>query len=195
MALTRKALKAMGLTDEQVDSVVELHTETLDAVKEQRDGYKADADKLAEAQAELEALKKDGYKEKYENEHAAFETYKTEQTAKETKAAKTAAVRKYFEAKGITGKGLDIAMRGAGAEINAAELNGENLKDTSTLDALIAGDFAGLVGKKFTQSSKVETPPANATGEAKTRAEIAAMPDREARRAEYAKIINADKGE
>ena len=58
MALTRKALKAMGLTDEQVDSVVEMHTETVDAIKEQRDGYKADADKLAEAQAELETLKK-----------------------------------------------------------------------------------------------------------------------------------------
>ena len=35
MALTRKALKAMGLTDEQIDSVIELHTETADALRTQ----------------------------------------------------------------------------------------------------------------------------------------------------------------
>ena len=46
MALTRKALKAMGLTDEQVDSIVEMHVETTDALKEQRDAFKADAEKL-----------------------------------------------------------------------------------------------------------------------------------------------------
>lgn len=195
MALTRKALKAMGLTDEQVDSVIEMHTETTESLKAQRDGYKADADKLAAAEAELEALKKDGYKEKYEQERTAFESYKAEQTKKEARAAKAAAVRRYFETKGITGKGLDIAMRGAGAEIDAAELDGESLKDTAALDALVTGDFAGLVGKKFTAGAKVETPPTNTAGGAKTRAEIAAMPDREARRAEYAKIINADKGE
>ena len=34
MALTRKSLKAMGLTDEQVDSIVEMHTDTVDGLKE-----------------------------------------------------------------------------------------------------------------------------------------------------------------
>ena len=38
MALTRKALKAMGLTDEQVDSIIEMHTDTVD-------GWKADVSK------------------------------------------------------------------------------------------------------------------------------------------------------
>lgn len=37
MALTRKSLKAMGLTDEQADSIIEMHTETMSALKEQRD--------------------------------------------------------------------------------------------------------------------------------------------------------------
>lgn len=44
MALTRKSLKAMGLTDEQVDGVIEAHTETVEALKNQRDTYKADAE-------------------------------------------------------------------------------------------------------------------------------------------------------
>lgn len=139
MALTRKSLKAMGLADEQIDSVIEMHAETVEALKEQREAYKADAEKLAEVQAELDAMKNDGYKSKYENEHSAFEAYKADVTARETKTAKTAAVRKYFEAKGITGKSLGIAMRGAGAEIDAAELDGDDLKDTTALDTFISG--------------------------------------------------------
>lgn len=161
MALTRKALKAMGLTDEQTDSVIELHTETADALRTQISEYKEKADELANVQAELDTLKKGGYKEKYEKEHSDFETYKAEQTAKETLTAKDAAVRKYFESKGITGKGLEIAMRGAGAEINAAELDGGKIKDTAALDALISGDYATLVSTQRQSNAEVSHPPVN----------------------------------
>lgn len=176
MALTRKALKAMGLTDEQVDSVIEMHTETAEALKQQRDEFKANADKLAGVQAELDAVKADGYKEKYEKTNSAFEKYKADVERDKAKAAKTAAVRKYFEEAGITGKRLDIAMRGAGAEIEAAELDGETLKDTTALDALIQGDFAGLVGTTIVKGANVEHPPMNNAG-VKTQAEIYARND------------------
>lgn len=46
MALTRKLLKGMGLTEEQVDTIIEAHTDTVDGLKEQIKTYKADADKL-----------------------------------------------------------------------------------------------------------------------------------------------------
>ena len=48
MALTRKMLKAMGIEDEKIDQIIEAHSETVDALKEQRDQYKADAEKLPE---------------------------------------------------------------------------------------------------------------------------------------------------
>lgn len=32
MALTRKLLKGMGLTDEQVDTIIEAHTDTVDGL-------------------------------------------------------------------------------------------------------------------------------------------------------------------
>ena len=115
MSLTRKSLKAMGLTDEQVDSIIEMHTDTVDGLKEQVNTYKADAEKLPNVQKELDDLKAmgdGGYKEKYEKEHKAFEDYKADITAKESKAAKEKAVRAYFESKNITGSNLDLAMRG-----------------------------------------------------------------------------------
>ena len=40
MSLTRKMLKAMGIEDEKIDQIIEAYTETVDALKEQRDQYK-----------------------------------------------------------------------------------------------------------------------------------------------------------
>jgi len=148
MALTRRALKAMGLSEEQVDSIVDMHTETVNGIKSDAARYKEDAEKLASVQQELDDLKTrgdGGYKEKYDAEHAAFEAYKTEQTNKEAKAAKEKAVRAYYESKGITGNNLDIAMRGSGAEIDALTLEGDKIKDAAALDTLIDGTFSGLV--------------------------------------------------
>ena len=39
MGLTRKALKAMGLSEEQVDSIIEAHTEVVTALKEEAEKH------------------------------------------------------------------------------------------------------------------------------------------------------------
>ena len=90
MAFTRKALKAMGLTDDQVESLIELHTESTDAIKAERDKYKEQAEKLPDVQeqlnkanSELEAAKKDDYKGKYESEKAAHDKLKSDIQTKE----------------------------------------------------------------------------------------------------------------
>ena len=175
MALTRKLLKGMGLTDEQVDTIIEAHTDTVDGLKADVSKYKADAEKLPGIQKQLDDLKAagdGGYKEKYEKEHKAFESYKTDITAKESKAAKEKAVRAYFESKNITGANLDLAMRGCGEEMAALELDGDKIKDTKSLDALIGGTYKGLVSTTQTQGANPANPPANNTGGVKTREDI-----------------------
>lgn len=150
MGITRKMLKGMGLTEEQVDTIIEAHTETVDSLKADVTRYKADAEKLTDVQKELNELKAagdGGFEEKYNAEKKAFADYKAEITAKETKAAKEKAVRAYFESKNIEGANLNIAMRSSAAEIDAVELDGETIKDTAALDALIEGEYAGLVNK------------------------------------------------
>ncbi len=182
MALTRKSLKAMGLTDEQVDSIVEMHTETVDGLKDKLKTAEEKANKLDDVQKELDGLKANGgddYKAKYEAEKKAFADYKADQTAKETKAAKEKAVKAYFEGKNITGANLDIAMRGCRDEIGAIELDGDKIKDTAALDALVGGTFAGLVVTKSVQGAQTANPPANNGGKSyKTKAEILAIKDR-----------------
>ena len=175
MAMTRKGLKAMGLTDEQIDSIIEMHTETVDGLKEKLKTAEDKANKLDDVQKELDGLKAnsgDDWKSKYEKEHSDFESYKKGVTEKETKAAKEKAVRAYFEGQNITGANLDIAMRGCRDEIGAIELDGDKIKDTAALDALVNGTFAGLVVTKTVQGAQTANPPANNGGSKLTRADI-----------------------
>ena len=187
MALTRKLLKGMGLTDEQVDTIIEAHTDTVDGLKADVSKYKADAEKLPGVQKQLDDLKAagdGGYKEKYEKEHSAFEAFKTDITAKESKVAKEKAVRAYFESKNITGANLDLAMRGCGEEMAALELDGEKIKDTKSLDALVDGTYKGLVSK---QTVRVDTGARfNGGGKPMTKEEIMQITDRAERRAAIA---------
>lgn len=175
MALTRKLLKGMGLTDEQVDTIIEAHTDTVDGLKNDIARYKADAEKLPGVQQELDTLKAagdGGWQEKYNNVKTDFDNYKADVTARETKAAKERAAKAYYENKGITGKSLDIALRGSAQEIDALELDGENIKDTSALDELIAGTFSTLVSTTETRGAQTATPPANNQGGHMTKADI-----------------------
>ena len=167
MALTRKLLKGMGLTDEQVDTIIEAHTDTVDGLKADVSKYKADAEKLPGVQKQLDDLKAagdGGYKEKYEKEHSDFEAFKSDITAKETKAAKEKAVRAYFESKNITGANLNLAMRGCGTEMTALEMDGEKIKDTKSLDTLLTGTYKGLISTTQTKGANPATPPANTGG-------------------------------
>ena len=174
-------------TEEIENRLVALHLGVVDPLKDDLTKYKADAEKLPGVQKELDDLKAagdGGYKEKYEKEHSAFETFKTDITAKESKAAKEKAVRAYFESKNITGANLDLAMRGCGEEMAALELDGEKIKDTKSLDALVDGTYKGLVSK---QTVRVDTGARfNGGGKPMTKDEIMQITDRAERRAAIA---------
>lgn len=178
MALTRKLLKGMGLTDEQVDTIIEAHTDTVDGLKEQVKTYKADAEKLPNVQKELDDLKAagdGGFKEKFEKEHSDFENFKKTIQEKETKAAKESAAKAFFESKGITGNSLEIAMRGSSAEIAALDLDGEKIKDSSALDALVNGTFKALVSTTTTKGANIPNPPVTTPNKAYSADDIRKM--------------------
>ena len=170
-------------TEEIENRLVALHLGVVDPLKDDLTKYKADAEKLPGVQKELDDLKAagdGGYKEKYEKEHSAFEAFKTDITAKESKAAKEKAVRAYFKSKNITGANLDLAMRGCGEEMAALELDGEKIKDTKSLDALVDGTYKGLVSK---QTVRFDTGARfNGGGKPMTKDEIMQINDRAERR-------------
>ena len=174
MALTRKLLKGMGLTDEQVDTIIEAHGDTVDGLKNDIQRYKADAEKLPGVQKELDDLKKDNgddFKARYEKERQDFQAYKDGIAKKEAAAAKEKAARAYFESKGIPANSMGLVIRGAKSEIEGLELDGEKIKDASALDGLLDGDYKGLIGRSQKTGTGTETPP-DSSGGAKSRADI-----------------------
>lgn len=176
MAFTRKLLKAMGLTDEQVDSVMDAHVDVVNGLKEESGRYKTDADKLADVQKELDALKATGdYKSRYDAEHAAFEAYKAEQTEKQQNAVKVKAVREALKQAGVNRPEFLDLLEGK-VDLKTVELDGEKVKDSAFADTLKTA-FPGCFGTVQTTGAEKLTPPTGGAKTAMTKEQIMQIKD------------------
>lgn len=178
MAITRKLLKGMGLTEEQQDTIIEAHTDTVNGLKADIDSYKADAEKLPGVQKELDDLKgkgDDGYKEKYESEHKAFEDYKKTVDAEKTTAAKEKAVEAVLKKIGVSEKRLQSVAKLAKADglLDALELNDDGaVKEADKLEKSLKDSYSEYITTTSTKGADTPTPPANSGGANLTMADI-----------------------
>ena len=187
MALERKDLRAI-LEDETVDvsgkmkKILDmLHTET-DDLQNQLDDAKA-----ATAKAEKE---RDAAANGKTIAEKALDDYKKEQTAKDTRASKTAAYKQLLKDNGVLEKYIDRIVRLSGEDIDALELDEKGgVKDAKKLSATIKADWADYVGTTTTRGAQVDTPPTN-TGSKMTKDQIFAIKDAGERQAAIA--ANAD---
>ena len=165
MAFTRKMLKAMGIEDEKIDQIIDAHSETVDALKADRDAYKEDAAKLAAVQKELDALKAkgdDGYKAKYEAEKAAHDALKADIAAKETKKAKTDAYRELLKGANIDEKRIATILRAEAPTIDKIELDADGkIKNAEQYTESIKSDWADFIVTQSAKGTNTATPPAN----------------------------------
>lgn len=183
MALTkaqlREILSKAGVTAENAEaavaSIMDGHLASVNALREERDKFKEDAEKLPGVQKELDELKgsgDDSYKTKYEKEHADFEKFKADQAAKETKANKTAAFRKLLKEVGVSEKRLDTVIRASGPDIDGIELDKDGkIKDAEALTKTVKESWADFITKKESKGADSPNPPANSGGK-KSREEI-----------------------
>ena len=182
MAFTRKMLKAMGIEDEKIDQIIDAHSETVDALKADRDAYKEDAGKLAAVQKELDALKAkgdDGYKAKYEAEKAAHDALKADIAAKETKKAKTDAYRELLKGANIDEKRIATILRAEAPTIDKIELDADGkIKNAEQYTESIKSDWADFVVTQSAKGTNTATPPANGgTATTKTKEDILKIKD------------------
>lgn len=159
MALTRKFLKAMGLTDEQVDSIIENHTETVDGLNADITKYKQEAEDAQQELSDLKAEGDGGYKKKYEDEHTAFENYKTAQSKKESRQAKEAAYRELLKNAGMSEKYINHVVKVT--DIDALEMDGEKLKDEATHTESVKKDWSEFITVQSDNGANTGNPPAN----------------------------------
>ena len=165
MGFSRKMLKAMNIEEDKIDQIIDAHSETVDALKAERDGFKEDAAKLAAVQKELDALKAkgdDGYKAKYEAEKAAHDALKADIAAKETKKAKTDAYRELLKGANIDEKRIATILRAEAPTIDKIELDADGkIKNAEQYTESIKSDWADFIVTQSAKGTNTATPPAN----------------------------------
>lgn len=174
MAVTRNFLKGMGLTDEQVSAIIDEHASTVQGLKDARDAFKADAEKLAEVQKELDTLRAsngEDWKTKYETLKKTFDDYKTETASREKAEKIRAAYAELLKAAGVDGKRIDAILRIT--DLSDKELDADgHLVDSDKLAEAIKSEWGAFIQQTGTQGAKVETPPDKQNTTLVTKADI-----------------------
>lgn len=162
MALTREMLKGMNLTEEQVSAIIGEHVSVKAGLEEKIKQYKADAEKLAEVQKELDDLKKSGgdWEEKYTKEHASFEKYKADVAAKELLLKKKEAYTALLKENKVGDKYINSVLNVANYSDMELDENGK-LKNADKIAESIKTDYSGFIVSTETKGAGTETPPSD----------------------------------
>ena len=175
MALTKKMLLAMEISEEKADQIIEAHTDSLKALREERDGLKAKVDESKDAAQKLEQMKKDLVKAqakaddademrtKYDDLKKQYDDFKTDVSNKETTAKKEKAYRKALKAAGISEKRHDAIIKVT--DLSKVELddNGD-VKDEKAVVTGIQTEWADFVVTEDVKGADTPAPPSNNGG-------------------------------
>ena len=183
MALSRKFLAAMGIEADKIDEIINAHSETVEALKAERDGYKADAEKYAQVKSELDEAnsklkdfaKEDSFKVKYDALKEDFDKYKKEIETKETNGRKVSAYKELLKEIGISEKRIDSVAKLAELDKITLDKDGK-IEGLSDLKKSLSEEWADFIVKSGAQGAQINTPPAN-NGGVKTKEEIMKIKD------------------
>lgn len=183
MALTRKLLKGMGLTDEQVDTIIEAHVESTDSLKDKITELQADSDKAKELvkanedlQKKVDTLTKNG--SDAAKVQAEFDAFKQQIEKEKVDATKGKAVRNLLKASGIQRDTfLDLLMDKI--DLDAVEMDGDNIKDSDKFVDNYKKTYGDLFASVSDRGTDQANPPSgNKNGAGKmTREEIMKIED------------------
>lgn len=195
MALSRKYLATLGIEADKIDEIITAHSESIEAVKSDRDKYKAQVDDLTEkigkdaealktAQKELSDLKaqvdadaKNREGKDYDALKAEFDNYKKEQEAKAVKSAKETALKELLKDMKMSDRGEKQVLKWMGVDGFELDEDGK-IKDASTLRKSIKEDWGDYIQTEGAKGADTPTPPGGTGGgTGKTKKEIMQIKD------------------
>lgn len=188
MALTRKFLQALGIEAEKIDEIINAHSETVDALKGERDGYKEKVETLEsekkDVQKELDDLKdanaadaKSREGKDYDALKKEYEDYKADVEAKAAKAAKESAFRDVLKDLNISDKGVKLALKYH--NIDGIELDDDGkIKNVSDLRKSLKEDWGDYTVSEEEKGAGTPNPPGGAGKTYKTKEEIMGIKNR-----------------
>lgn len=192
MALTRKFLAALGIDADKVDEIISAHTATVDALKEERDKYKADAEKLPSVQKELDGMKgSEDWKAKYDTEHKAFEDYKKNVESEKAKSEKIALYKTLLKNSNVDEKRIDAIVKIT--DFSKIKVKDGELENREELEKSVKEEWAGFIVQKKTEGAKVSTPPSTGGKTVKTREEIMKITDTQERQKAWAEYLENER--
>lgn len=166
MAMTRKMLKAMGIEDEKIDQIIEAHSETVEALKTERDEFKEKSSKLEsvqkeldEAQTTIEKSDNDAFKVKYEAVKEEFDKYKNEITENQAKEEKLNAFKSLLKTAGISEKRIDSVVKVSSDTIEKIELDDGKIKNAEDITKSVKEEWADFIPTIEEKGAKVTNPP------------------------------------
>jgi len=171
MAFTRNFLKTMSLTDEQVQAIMEEHTNVTEALKgkikaaeDQAAAFKADADKLPDIQKQLDDLKNgEDWKSKYEKEHEDFDSYKKKIVQEQETEKIKAAYSKLLTDEHINEKHIGKVLKLTDFSEMKLDKDG-NLENADDLKKAINDEWGEFKVNVSQRKQTVPTPPAGNNG-------------------------------
>lgn len=175
MALTRNFLKSMGLTDEQVNAIIEGHSDTVTALTKERDDARN-----AAAQVDALTRERDDYKTRLEKAgdaakvQADFDAYKQQVENDKANAVKSTAVRAALKAAGVNRDEFADLLMGK-VDLSKVEMDGDKVKDADGLINPLKGSYAGCFGTVSEEGTPPANPPAGGGKTSYTAADIEKM--------------------
>lgn len=195
MALTnanvKEILSKAGVDSEHmkdaVNEIIEGHTTSIEALREERDSYKEKAQKADDLEKQLDKAQKDlkdatseesenKYKAKYEMLKEEFKEYKKDIEAKATKETKAKAYRDILKEAGISDKRIEAVLKVS--NVDSIELDAEGkVKDKAELIKGIKEEWSDFIQTADVKGADTQTPPANTGGNTMTKADIMKIKD------------------
>jgi len=176
MALTRKMLKGMGLTEEQIDTIIEAHTDTVDGLKDKAGQVEGLEKQVKDLQAQIEAGKggKD-WKAEFDKLKAEHDAFKQQVADKAADDAKLKEIRRLAKEAGLSDAGIEKVAKYTdrkGLEI------GEDgkAKDAEAMVKALREEWPEHILKAERRGARPATPPAGGKA-TRTKEEIMAIKD------------------
>lgn len=170
MALTnaqvREILSTAGIPAENVEDAVKKimdgHVTSINALREERDNYKADAEKLPDVQKELNNLKAKGdpdWQRKYEDEHNSFEEFKTQVADEKAYNEKVELYRGILKECNIGERQIANIIRVSGDAIKSISVKDGKIEDSDKLKENIKSEWSGFVMTEKRKGAEIDNPP------------------------------------
>lgn len=178
MALTRKMLKGMGLTEEQIDTIIEGHDETVSGLKDKITDLTTKANQADALKKERDALQKKIDEASGETDwKAEYDKLKADTEAKETASKVKTAYRQLLIDAHVDPDMIDTVMDATRFDDKKLDKDGKTLKDADKLTEGITSKWAKFIVTEGAKTPPVKTPP-DGKPAAMTRADIYAKDDR-----------------